>query len=135
LNHQPTHAVALEPTPDSEAFWAACQDGRLLLRLCHSCESVFYYPSRDLEWTEASGRGTVHTHTTVHTSFYGPDWEDDIPYTVLLVDLAEGPRMLSRLVGDDSALRTGASVSVRFYDIGSRRYPFFALDEGSNDGA
>jgi uncharacterized protein len=136
VNHQPGHAVAPLRTPDSEDFWAACQDERLVLRRCTACGHVFYYPrvacprcsSMELEWIEASGRGVVFTHTTVFTSFYGDDWEPEIPYAVLLVDLDEGPRMLTRLVGDDEGLRAGADVVVDFREVAGRRYPYFRLD-------
>jgi uncharacterized OB-fold protein len=50
------------------------------------------------------------------------------PYTVLLVDLDEGPRMLSRLVGDDDGLVAGVAVEVEFYGIGEQRYPYFKLE-------
>jgi uncharacterized OB-fold protein len=120
--HEPTHAVAPVPTSDSHEFWAGCDAGRLLLRRCLACERVYYYPrlacprcsARDQEWIEASGRGHVHSHTTVFTSFYGPDWEGELPYTVLLVDLEEGPRM--------------APVRVDFRAIDGRSYPFFRLE-------
>jgi uncharacterized OB-fold protein len=76
----------------------------------------------------------VHSHTTDFTSFYGPDWEGDLPYTVLLVDLEEGPRMLSRLVGDDDGLAIGAPVQVDFWPIDGRRYPFFRLEASQSRG-
>lgn len=137
MKHVPGHAVAPRPTPASEGFWSSCDEGRLSLPKCERCETIFYYPrlacpscgSRELRWIDASGRGTIFSHTTVHTSFYGAEWEDDIPYTVLLVDLEEGPRMLSRLVGDDTGLRTGAAVTTEFFRIGERRYPMFRLDQ------
>jgi len=136
MRHLPSHAVAPIATPDSERFWAGCDEGRLLLRKCRACQQVSYYPrlacprcsDRELDWIEASGRGVVHSYTTVYTSFYGSDWEPDIPYTVLLVDLAEGPRMLSRLIGEDRGLRTGIPVEVAFHAIGGRRYPLFKLE-------
>lgn len=136
MRHEPKHAVVVAPTPDSRAFWEGCEHGRLLLVRCTACGQVSYYPriacpicsGRGLEWIEASGRGAVYSHTTVHTSFYGADWESDIPYTVLLIDLEEGPRMLSRLVGDDEGLRTGAPVHVDFRAVNGRSYPFFRLE-------
>jgi uncharacterized OB-fold protein len=130
-----TRAVPPLPTPDSRAFWEACNREQLLLPRCEPCRHAFYYPrmacprcgARELSWIEACGRGVVYSHTTVHTSFHGPDWEPDLPYTVLLIDLEEGPRMLSRLVGEDQGLRTGAAVHVEFVAIDGRRYPYFRL--------
>ncbi|KAA0578564.1 OB-fold domain-containing protein [Azospirillum sp. B21] len=73
-----------------------------------------------------SGRGTVFSHSHVHVAFQGGAWSGQLPYTVVLVDLAEGPRMLSRLIGADApAVRGGDAVSVVFPQIGDRRYPFF----------
>jgi uncharacterized OB-fold protein len=141
VKHEPKHAVAPAPTSDSREFWQGCDEGRLLLRACLACGHIFYYPrlacprcsSRQLDWLGASGRGVIHSHTTVFTSFYGPDWETDIPYTVLLVDLIEGPRMLSRLTGDDNRLRIGRGVQVEFVAIGGHRYPFFRLQAAADD--
>jgi uncharacterized OB-fold protein len=142
MRHEPQHAVMPTPTPDSRAFWDACDEGRLLLLRCTNCQHPSYYPrlacprcsGRELQWLEASGRGVVYSHTTVFTSFYGADWEPDIPYAVLLVDLEEGPRMLTRLVGDDEGLATGSRVQVEFRAINGRSYPFFALESGPADG-
>ena len=50
---------------------------------------------------KASGNGRVFSFTHVHVSFYGSQWESQLPYTPVLVDLDEGVRMLSRLVGPD----------------------------------
>jgi uncharacterized OB-fold protein len=142
MKHEPKHTVTPIPTSDSREFWEGCNERRLLLRRCIACEQIWYYPrlacprcsGRELEWIEASGRGLVHSHTTVFTSFYGPAWEADIPYTVLLVDLEEGPRMLSRLVGEDDGLRTGSSVDLQFCAIGGRNYPYFSLESRPNRG-
>jgi uncharacterized protein len=142
MRHEPHHAVMPTPTSDSREFWAACDNEKLLLLRCTDCAHVSYYPrlacprcsGRELRWREASGRGVVYSHTTVFTSFYGADWEPEIPYTVLLVDLEEGPRMLTRLVGDDDGLATGSRVQVEFRAVNGRSYPFFALESGPADG-
>jgi uncharacterized OB-fold protein len=62
----------------------------------------------------------------VHVSFYGDAWKSQLPYTVVLVDLDEGPRMLSRLVGTDAGgVASGDRVEVTFTDIEGQKLPFF----------
>jgi uncharacterized OB-fold protein len=62
----------------------------------------------------------------VHASFYGPQWESQLPYTPVLVDLDEGVRMLSRLIGADRvSVAIGDRVVVAFVDIQGQKLPFF----------
>ncbi|WP_342641391.1 Zn-ribbon domain-containing OB-fold protein [Rhodoligotrophos ferricapiens] len=127
-------AILPRPTVDSEEFWAGCNRGQLLLSKCGACGHRFYYPRRlcpacgsnDLGWEESAGRGTVFSHSDVHVSFYGPSWESQLPYTVVLVDLDEGPRMLSRMAKSDAPpVRTGDRVQVSFIEVDGQKLPFF----------
>lgn len=96
------------PTPDADtvAFWRGLQDGKLLLQHCRRCGHVQYYQQttcRDcgndqLEHRPASGRGKVHSFSVVHRA-PGPAFKADVPYAVLLVELTEGPRMISTFIG------------------------------------
>ncbi len=98
------------PTPDADTavFWKGLREGRLLLQHCLDCRHVQYYQqslcrscgSERLEHRAASGRGTVHSFSVVHRA-PGPAFKDDTPYAVLLVELEEGPRMVSSFVGGD----------------------------------
>jgi hypothetical protein len=65
---------------------------------------------------EASGRGTVFTYTIQHRD--APGFAGQRPYAVAMVELAEGPRMLSRIVGSDD-IRIGMPVEVRWASIGN----------------
>ena len=92
------------PTPDldSQAYWQGLKDGKLLLQHCTGCGHVQFYQqsicrlfgSEALEHRAASGRGVVHSFSVVHRA-PGPAFKQDTPYAVLLVELAEGPRMIS----------------------------------------
>ena len=92
------------PTPDADtaAFWRGLHDGRLLLQHCTDCGHVQYYQQatcracgrENLVHRAASGRGKVHSFSVVHRA-PGPAFKADIPYAVLLVELEEGPRMIS----------------------------------------
>lgn len=92
------------PDPDSQVYWDGLKEGRLLLQHCNSCGHVQLYQQAicrkcagsDLVHRPASGRGTVHSFSVVHRA-PGPAFKHDTPYAVLLVELAEGPRMISSL--------------------------------------
>jgi len=96
------------PTPDTDsaAFWSGLKEGKLLLQHCLDCGHVQYYQQgmcrrcggERLEHRAASGRGKVHSFSVVYRA-PGPAFKRDVPYAVLLVDLEEGPRMISSLVG------------------------------------
>ena len=110
------------PDADSAAFWAAMREGRLLLQHCLACGHVQYYQqgicracgSDRLEHRAASGRGHVHSYSVVHRA-PGPAFKADTPYAVLLVELAEGPRMVSSLVdANPAAVAIGMAVELVF---------------------
>ena len=92
------------PDPDSQAYWDGLKEGRLLLQHCNDCGHVQLYQQSicrkcagtNLVHRPASGRGTVHSFSVVYRA-PGPAFKQDTPYAVLLVELAEGPRMISSL--------------------------------------
>lgn len=94
------------PDPDSRMYWEALKVGRLLLQCCSECghHQVYHQAicrsctSTQLEHREASGGGSVYSYSIVHRA-PGPAFKGDTPYAVLLVELDEGPRMISSLVG------------------------------------
>lgn len=96
------------PDADSQAYWDGLKQGRLLLQHCRACGHVQLYQQAicrqcgapDLEHRAASGKGVVHSFSVVHRA-PGPAFKQDTPYAVLLVELAEGPRMISSLIGAD----------------------------------
>ena len=107
--------------PDSAPYWEALHANRLILKICGACGKAHFYPrelcpychSDDLSWTEASGRGVIYSFTVCRRSA-GPAFADEVPYVVALVDLAEGPRMMSRILGDPAAVAIGQNVEVHF---------------------
>jgi uncharacterized OB-fold protein len=96
------------PTPDADtaAFWRGLRNGQLLLQHCSDCGHVQYYQQaacracgkENLVHRPASGRGKVHSFSVVHRA-PGPAFKGDVPYAVLLVELEEGPRMISTFAG------------------------------------
>ena len=110
------------PTPESAAYWEACNEGRLVIQRCGACGHHQFYPrllctrcmSGDLGWHEASGQGRVKSFTIIRrpvTEAYA----DDVPYVVALIELAEGPTMMSNVVGcDPESVAIGMEVAVDF---------------------
>ena len=112
------------PVPDVETqpFWDAAAEGRLVYQHCSSCGHDYHYPrarcprcwSDALEWRQSGGRGTVYTYSIVHENPM-PPFRDRVPYAVGIVELAEGPRMMTSFV--DTALdqmHVGMEVEVVF---------------------
>ncbi len=112
------------PTPDFETqpYWDAAKDGKLMIRRCRACGEAYFYPrsfcpkcwSEDVDWEEASGRATLYTWSVVHRNDL-PPFPDRVPYVAAIVDLDEGPRMMTNVEGcefDD--LRVGMALQVDF---------------------
>lgn len=121
----PTPAPAI--SPETQEFWAATTEGRLLLRRCDDCATVIWYPrahcpacgSQDTSWMPASGRGTVYTFTVVHRSAV-EGFRDALPYVVAYIELEEGPRVLTNIVDcDPASVVVGMPVTVVFHDTGA----------------
>ncbi len=109
-------------TKDSEEFWAFAADGTLMLRRCEACHALFYYPrilctrcmSTSVGWTRASGRGRVYAFTFVHRA-PTEAFRADAPYPVAIIELEEGPRLMSNVIGADMEdIRIGMEVEVTF---------------------
>ena len=111
-----------ELNDDNRPFWEACREGRLALQRCQACSHVRFPLSRvcprcldgGFEWHTLSGRGTVFS-TVVYHQVYHPGFKGEVPYNVSLVQLEEGPRMYSNVVGvAPGAVRVGDAVQVVF---------------------
>ena len=118
-------APAPAVNPETSEFWAATADGRLLLKRCLDCGSVIWYPraicpecsSLATEWVAASGLGRVYSYTVNHRGEGA--YADAVPYVLAYVELDEGPRIMTNIVGaDDADLAVGLPVEVVFHDTG-----------------
>jgi len=93
------------PTPDSEKFWTMAAKHELWIQKCLECNKAYFYPrmicpdclSNNVVWFEASGKGTLHTYMINHRA--APGFEDEVPYAIAIVQLIEGPRMMTNIVG------------------------------------
>jgi len=106
--------------PDTEFFWNGLREHKLLIQRCNGCGALRHPPRpmcpkcRSLDWDtiEASGRGTVYSYVMPHEPRF-PFL--DYPYIVVLVELAEGIRVVSNLCDIDPAdVTVGMDVEV-FY--------------------
>ena len=120
---------------EADAYWSAVAEGRLILQRCNNCDVLQFYPRvfcvergiRGVGWVPASGDATLHAFSVVHQA-PSRDFVGDIPYVVAIVELAEGPRMPTRLVGvgpDPSEIEIGMALRLTFTEINGRPLPVF----------
>ena len=123
------------PTPDAETepYWEAARQHRLLIKRCSACSKPHWYPrpfcphcwSEDVEWEEASGNGTLYTWSVVRRNDL-PPFGERVPYITAVVDLDEGPRMLSNLVDvDEGDVEIGMALTVTWATDGDYVLPMF----------
>ena len=112
------------PTPETEVYWEGCRKHELLLQRCTQCSEFQFYPrvictncsSEDLEWVKGSGRGRVLTFAIVRRAV-SEAYAADVPYVVALIQLDEGPTMMSNVVQcDPETVKIGSPVQVIFED-------------------
>lgn len=128
----PSHLPSLDE-PDTAPFWKSTAEHKLTYQVCTSCQGVVFYPrghcvhclSRELEWRESAGLGTLYTYSVVRDNRM-PGFAELVPYAVAYVDLDEGFRMLTRLTNVDvDALSIGSRVKVSWNDQGTVSLPEF----------
>ena len=110
---------------ESKGFWEACARHELALQRCRDCGALRHYPralcprclAADTEWVLSSGTGTVYTYTVTHQN-QAPGFREGLPYVLAYVELDEGVRMLTNIVGcAPEDVRIGMPVRVVFEDV------------------
>jgi uncharacterized OB-fold protein len=129
----PTAARPLPvPTPETAHFWEGTAHGELRLQRCRACTTTYFPPqpfcptcsSDDVEIVRASGRGSLYSYVISHRA--APGFE--APYVIAVVQLHEGPRLLSNLVGvppDPDMLRLDLALEVVYETIDEIALPVF----------
>ena len=133
-------AEANRPLPglnelDTQPFWQATKDHELRYQQCDDCDTVVFYPRRhctgclgsSLTWKTSAGKGTVYTFSVVRQSYH-PFFRPLVPYAVAWIDLDEGPRLMSNVVGVEdpsSDLKVGQRVAVTWEDHDELAIPLF----------
>jgi len=111
-----------EPTPETRHFWEGCKMGELRLQRCTDCGHSYFPPrafcpkcaSRDVEVYAASGKATLYSYVINHRPRKDMGTE---PHSIAVVELAEGPRMMTNIVGcpqTPEALQLDMPVQVTF---------------------
>ena len=125
------------PDSDTQPFWEGCRKHTLLFQKCLACGFVRWPPSiacpscygSDTEWITASGKGKIYTFAVYHKAF-DPAFEDQVPYVAAIVELPEGPMILTNIVGClPTEVACDAPVEVVWEDVTDTvSLPKFRLD-------
>lgn len=118
MTDSPSYSDLGAADPTTEPFWQACAAHRLTVQRCAACGACQLYPrpfclaceSNDLAWVDAKGTGTIYSLTTVRLPVIE---ELKPPYFLALVDLDEGPRLLTNIVSQTAAIGDRVAVEWR----------------------
>lgn len=111
-----------KPTKWSQPFWDGAKAGKLLLKKCKECGHIDHPPylfctscsSEESEWIEVSGKASLYAYA-INTYGVPFPYVEDLPYVLAMVDLPEGPRMISNVVEcDPKDLKNGMAMEVVF---------------------
>jgi uncharacterized OB-fold protein len=106
-------------------YWQAAKRHEFVAQRCRACGYVHLPPgpvctnclSEDQEWMPLSGKGTIHSFGVYYQQWH-PGFKEDLPYNVALIELAEGPQIISQVIGcDNDALACGLAVEVTFDEV------------------
>jgi uncharacterized OB-fold protein len=129
-----------QPTPTTAPYWEGTKAGELRLQHCADCRKYIFYPrircphcgSANIPWEATSGRGKLHSYVINHVA--APGWQGETPYVIAIVELDEGPRMMSNLVGvapDPEQLVLDMPLEVVFVPRGDQVLPLFQPATGA----
>jgi hypothetical protein len=124
------------PTPETEPFWAGTLAGELRIQQCNSCGKHYFYPrpfcrycqSGDVMWRAVSGTGRLVSYVINYRPV--PPADPGEPQVIALVELDEGPRMMTNIVGvapEPENLPLDSRVRVGFEARGGQALPVFGL--------
>jgi len=116
------------PEPDSEPFWEATKQHKLIYQTCNECKEVIFFPRRhctncgslNSSWLESRGEGSVYTYSVIMQSRH-PAFKDLGAFAIGYIDLDEGFRMMSNIVGVNDPVKDihcGMRVKVHWEDQG-----------------
>ena len=114
-----------QPGTEDAVFWGGCQHHQLRFQKCLGCGLVRWPPniicprcySRETEWITAIGKGKLYTYAVYYQAFH-PSFKDSLPYVVAVVELDEGPHLLTNLADCDiEQIRCDMPVEVKWQDF------------------
>jgi len=117
------------PVPDdvTRPYWDSLKQHAMQIQRCPACDQHIFYPrglcptcwSSELAWEPVSGQGTIHAMAIVHAN-RAPGFAEEVPYIVVLVELAEGVRLMSNLIDaapDPEQVKIGMPVQLVYEDV------------------
>lgn len=127
-----------EMDADSAEFWRHLHDGELWLPRCEANGHRFFPPAprcpvcgtTPVSGEVVSGRGAAYSWVVIEIAL-SSEFADDVPYSVVAVDLAEGGRMLARYLGDANDLDAGDALRFCAYEVAGQVLPGFVRDDGA----
>jgi uncharacterized OB-fold protein len=122
------------PTPETQPYWDGTRAGELRVQRCGACDEHYFYPrpfcprcgSAGVEWVAVSGRARLHSYVISHRA--APGFEGDVPYAIAVVELEEGPRLMTNIVGVENTpenLLLDMDLEVVFQERGDQCVPVF----------
>ena len=118
---------APEPTDASRPFWDACSRHELRIQRCLDCGRLIHYPKihcphdggDQFEWALMSGRGSVYSFVVIHRAFH-EGFKQDVPYVIAVIELEEGVRLMSNVIGmDPDQVHIGLPVALEWDETGN----------------
>jgi hypothetical protein len=115
-----------QPDAESEPYFEALKDRRLVIQRCTACGALSHPPramcracrATDFDWQEMSGKGEVYSYVVTHQAVH-PALSGYTPMATVEVELAEGPHITSNLIDvPPQAIEIGLAVEVAFEDVG-----------------
>ena len=118
-----------QATPDTQEFWDGMKRHELRVQHCNDCDRSYLYPrpfcpregchSRNVEWRTATGQGSLATYVIAHRGH--PAFTEDGPYIIAVVELDNGARLMTNIIGVEDAtpeqLPVGAAVEIVYADV------------------
>ncbi|XOV81953.1 MAG: Zn-ribbon domain-containing OB-fold protein [bacterium] len=114
--HSENKSEVTRPLPatdemDTAAFWQSTNNQLFTYQQCTHCNTIVWHPrahctgctNSNLQWRESAGKGEIYTYSVVRQSYH-PFFRSRVPYAVVYVDLDEGPRLLTNMVGIEDPL-------------------------------
>lgn len=123
------------PTPETAPYWKAAAQGELHMQQCNACRKYYFYPrptcpycrGSEVTWRAVSGRARLVSYVINQRPL--PPFDPKTPLVIGLVELEEGPRMMTNIVDVEAvpaALELDMELSVRFVTRGDQKLPVFA---------
>jgi uncharacterized OB-fold protein len=115
-----------EIEPEAKPYWESLKEHAMKIQRCADCSRWIFAPrticpgcmSSNLVWTPVSGRGTVYSTCNFHHGFTPGYTKEDLPYNLSIIELEEGARMMSNVIGvPTSEVKIGTPVEVVYDDV------------------